>query len=234
VGPEQRPAGARRPPRPTASAVAAGQPARQVVAPPQRRATAPCRLAGQAAHSPPCLMEPWRAPAPRRESWPEDWGQAGRPRQAVHRLRPLWRSPALPPVAVAAPAAARCLGRTGQARHSAPKGRRSAPPRPRVGRWCDPRSGRWQCWRARRGREPQASAARRLNSDKAGPRQVAVAALPRSCRLAGRATSSQDSSMRGTTSIPPAAAPATARGGRAGLRCRIRGRNQLEPTPVHP
>ena len=88
--------------------------------------------------------------------------------------------------------------------------------------------------RQRGAREPRASAAPRPDLDKAGRRQVAVAALPRSCRLAGRATSSQDSSMRGTTSIPPAAAPATARGGRAGLRCRIRGRNQLEPTPVHP
>ena len=176
-----------------------------------RRAAEPSRLAGQAARSAPCLAAPWRAPALRRQPWPVDWARPRRGGASAAAIVALAcpRSPA----AVAAAAAARCPGRTGPATHSAAKDRRSAPRRPRAARWCGRRSVRWQCWRARRGQVPRASAARRPNSDKAGRRQVAAAALPRSCRLAGRATNSPGSSMRGSTSIRPAAAPTTARGG---------------------
>ncbi len=194
---------------------------------PGQKAAALRHRAEQAARSAPHPPAPWPAVAPLRARWLVDWARAG---QAALQPRPWWRSPSRSQMATEVAAAGRCLARTAPAMRWAPTGRRSAQPRPRAARWYDQRSARWQCCRAPRGPAAPASAVRWPDWDRAGPHQAAAAVPRRSCRLAGHATSSPGSSMRETMSIPPASAHTVTRsGGNAGQRCRIRGRNQLEP-----
>ncbi len=194
---------------------------------PGREAAAPRHPAGQAACSAPHPPVPWPALPPSGLRWLAGWVWAG---QAVPRRPPWWRSPSRSQMVKAVVAEARCLGRTGRAMRRAPTDRRSVPRRRRAARCCDQRSARWRCCRAPRGPAAPASAAQWPGWDTVGRHRVAVAVPRRSCRLPGHATNSPGLSMRETKSIPPAPAHTVTRtGGNAGQRCRIRGRNQLEP-----
>jgi hypothetical protein len=207
---------------PAGWAVAAVTWARAVVAAPRPPAAEPsCRVV-LAANSAPCQPVPCPAPPrPRVRTAPE--GPAELPRRAW------WHSPWWSPAAVAVAAEPRCRGRTARARHSATTDPRSALLRLYAGHWCGRKSARWQYWRGQRGRAARASAAPRKDRGRVGRRRAAAAAPRRSCRPAGRATSSPGLSSRGAKRSHPTAERAPAKGRNAGQRCRIRGRNQLEP-----